>query len=755
LSLLAQYSNICNLLQTIVSKEEEELAVNCLSAIHGSIKIVYGQVSLTCTLHSLHSQANHVSKRDITPILQSHTNLWHQLFYPHLIGVRRLTHEVLIQLERIIHLLLPTIKYKKFRVPPRTNKPSVLEQIVYQPVRILDPYILALRCNYYYPIAPEDLRMAEDTQMENQTEESSPKQSPKCSSPQAKHPITVESSLAAIAELIKEVEADDPPIEVAAPPTILKTDKKYHTHRFTIYRKHTYPTPGAPPNQLALFNSFVKSIKSADQTAKIQPIRSDAKIYPLSTTDQINSLEQVGLYNYFKPYKRSQKTISGDFHVSTKLSFEDLKDHPAFNTWLMHNGYNVLYNACQTADMVKIGFLTRVRGFTFRGDLQEYIMGSEEWKATPFHFRSYFDAFTVRNKTAHVLMIDIDRPNIETAILFFQQWYNGTLTNSPNKLPYMFWPLFKKSYTDEERLKIITDHSHHVGSDNVIGLTGLQPLDTLVKLANGMYTTIRLLLLSIPTPGTSTGQLFLQVERQTTNEWLLCCFHQHDTAKVMIRLSTLEDSLRKCVHQDSIPHLFTSADGITFTNQVAPLIKGRNRLPRMEAPAYTANYVNKSMQKLYTPPAKRQATAMNVETTIEVAQTAQTARTSPTTYAVAVTPTIPVTPCITTILPDTSENKAVRELQATTMEHSSTLAELRKCYTTLATTQQQLANSMTTLNTDMNTKFSELVNTNLKFHERFNDMSAAIENLRTSSPTRPVKFYKGNPCHTDTIHYQG
>ncbi|MFN9980369.1 MAG: hypothetical protein ACK53Y_10665, partial [bacterium] len=74
-------------------------------------------------------------------------------------------------------------------------------------------------------------------------------------------------------------------------------------------------------------------------------------------------------------------------------------------------------------------------------------MGSEEWKATPFHFRSYFDAFTVRNKTAHVLMIDINRPNIETAIRFFQQWYNGTLTNSPNKLPYMFWPLFKKSYT--------------------------------------------------------------------------------------------------------------------------------------------------------------------------------------------------------------------------------------------------------------------------------------------------------------------
>ncbi len=76
----------------------------------------------------------------------------------------------------------------------------------------------------------------------------------------------------------------------------------------------------------------------------------------------------------------------------------------------MRNGYNALYNACQSADMVKIGFLSRVRGFTFRGDLQNYIMAGTEWKANPFHFRLYFDAFTAKGKTAHVLMIDVDRP---------------------------------------------------------------------------------------------------------------------------------------------------------------------------------------------------------------------------------------------------------------------------------------------------------------------------------------------------------
>ena len=100
-------------------------------------------------------------------------------------------------------------------------------------------------------------------------------------------------------------------------------------------------------------------------------------------------------------------------------------------------------------------------------------MASAEWKAAPFHFRLYFDAFTAKGTTAHVLMIDVDRPNIELGIRFFQQWYNGNLVNSPNNLPYMFWPLFKKSYTDEERIKIIGDNSHYIGVDSVIGLTGL------------------------------------------------------------------------------------------------------------------------------------------------------------------------------------------------------------------------------------------------------------------------------------------
>jgi hypothetical protein len=555
--------------------------------------------------------------------------------------------------------------------------------------------------------------------------------------------ITVESSLEAIAEIIKEVEADDPPTETEVPQPTIVQGKKAQTHRFAMYKKQSYPTPGTPSNQLSLFQSFVKSIKSADQTVTILPIRSDVKIYPLSTTDQISTLEHIGLYNYFKPYKRTQKTLSGDFHIPIKLPFEDLKGHPAFNTWLMHNGYNVLYNACQTADMVKIGFLSRVTGFTFRGDLQDYIMASAEWKATPFHFHLYFDAFTAKGKTAHVLMIDVDCPNIKLGIRFFQQWYNGTLTNSPNNLPYMFWPLFKKSYSNEERLKIITDNSHHISNDSIIGLTGLQPPDTLVQLVNRTYTSIRLLLLSVPISGTTTGQLFLQVERQTANEWLLCCFPQQDTSKVIMRLGTLEEYLRKYVHPDSLCHLFISSDGLTFTNQVTPLTKGCNKLPRLEVLAHTADYVTQSMQKLYNPTAKRQATEIDPIPLQQTVQTVQVPRPAPTTYAAVAMPVTLTTPTV------------VQQLQAKSQEHSNTLAELRQCCANLATSQQQMANNMAAMNTDINAKFSELVSANLKFNDRFNEMSTAIENLRTSSPTRPLKLYKEGHSPLDTMSFHG
>jgi len=159
-------------------------------------------------------------------------------------------------------------------------------------------------------------------------------------------------------------------------------------------------------------------------------------------------------------------------------------------------------------------------------------------------------------------MIDVDRPNIEIGLQFFQHWFNGTASNSPNNIAYMFWPLYKKTYSDTDRLKIIVDHHHYIGTDSVVAMKGLHPLETVVRLINGVHTTICRLLLSMPAQGTATGKLFLQVERQLTNEWLLCCFYTQDSEKVTARLSTLEDSLKKVVLPEHISKLFLSEEGI-------------------------------------------------------------------------------------------------------------------------------------------------------------------------------------------------
>jgi hypothetical protein len=237
-------------------------------------------------------------------------------------------------------------------------------------------------------------------------------------------------------------------------------------------------------------------------------------------------------------------------------------------TWLAQNGYSILWNACQTANMVRIGFLNRVRSFTFRDDLHTYITSSAEWKQNPFHFRRYFDAFGSKDKTAYVLMIGVERPKLEIGIQFFQMWYNGKQANSPNCLQYLFLPLYKKTYSEEERHKIVIDHEYHIGSDSVVAIKGLHPLDNLVKLVNGVYTTIQRLLLSVSAANTVTGKLFVQIERQPVPNWMLCCFHSRDATKVTLKLATLEDTLKKAVPQDHWNTLFLDEDGLKFSGQV-------------------------------------------------------------------------------------------------------------------------------------------------------------------------------------------
>lgn len=200
----------------------------------------------------------------------------------------------------------------------------------------------------------------------------------------------------------------------------------------------------------------------------------------------------------------------------------------------MH-GYNVFLNSCQTFDMVRIGFLSRVRTFTYRDDLCTHIMNNKQWIDNSFHFRLYFDTFSTNAKgtMTYVLMVDVDRPSIDIGLNFFQKFFDGDTYDSPNKLAYLFLPLFRKNYSDDERLTIIKDNDHYTEGVSVVAMTGLNDLETVINLTQGTRTSIRHLLLAVPAH-TSINKLFLQVERQPSNQWLLCCFYTTDMTNISL-----------------------------------------------------------------------------------------------------------------------------------------------------------------------------------------------------------------------------
>jgi hypothetical protein len=98
---------------------------------------------------------------------------------------------------------------------------------------------------------------------------------------------------------------------------------------------------------------------------------------------------------------------------------------------------------------------------------------------------------------------------------------------------------------------------------------------------NGKTVTVRQLLLAIPAVDTSTGKLFIQVERQTG---LTCCFHSKDPPKFTLRLTHREGLLKKYVKPEKYQSLFSSPDFmIKFNDQAAPLKKAKKLFQSKES----------------------------------------------------------------------------------------------------------------------------------------------------------------------------
>jgi hypothetical protein len=428
-----------------------------LHTILSHFNIITCHISTDSSTNTKSCYTNGVPQLLHSKLLSLNTALWIQLTYPHPPTIRELIFSILLAHQKIYYYSFLHIPdgcpelATSYSFPNKSALPSVKTQVVTAPNKIIDPYQTALRRNYYHPLLST---MTVETIDDNNIDSAMATPTSREPSPSSKEKtiITVESSLETITDVLAEMDEDDPPVgtqlsqeQPTGQQQVIKEKPTCFKHRFSIYRRSALTNiPAKPPTQLALFRSFAKALQSIDSQVQILPMRNDINIHPLSTTDQLNHIDEIGIPNYFKAYKKTKRTLSGDFHIGTKLPFDDLKQHQNLTTWFLHHGYNIALSRCQSSDMVCIGFLSRVRGFTYRDDLYQHIIAQEKWINQPFHFRLYFDSFSTNVKalTTYVLMIDVDRPNIKIAMSFFQEMYDGDSLNSPNKISYLFLPLY-------------------------------------------------------------------------------------------------------------------------------------------------------------------------------------------------------------------------------------------------------------------------------------------------------------------------
>jgi hypothetical protein len=148
-------------------------------------------------------------------------------------------------------------------------------------------------------------------------------------------------------------------------------------------------------------------------------------------------------------------------------------------------GYYMVKCDCQTSDMVKVGFLTRVRPFVWRGDLRNEIKNTALWQSSPFQFHLFPGSLSWNKKgiMAPVMMVEVERDEVSTGLEFFPLSSCG--------LSYLFFTLYQNQLTDLERFDIIRDANHHIGEVDLLHLHGFQEIDSLVALKQGVKVQLR------------------------------------------------------------------------------------------------------------------------------------------------------------------------------------------------------------------------------------------------------------------------
>ncbi len=491
-----------------------------------------------------------------------------------------------------------------FSTTSLTAQPSVSDQVIIWEVTV-DPSILVLQNNYYYPLAPQTSQHPSSENLQAIMSETTPLSSqgtnPSKQSAGGK-PITVEDSLEVISELISEIQAAESPNQEMADHSSISSQPSEKRRSYPLRISLASKTH----SQLLKFLYCLLSIGGVS----ILPIQKDSKASPLSSTHQINELSLAGAKIFFKASKPNSGSLAGDFHLTTTLSFDELSSHPKLSIWMTLQGYYMVLCSCQSPDMVRIGFLSRVRLFVWREDMVEAIKSIVEWDKNPFQFHLYPGSISFNKKgvMAPDLMVAVKRDQIKNGLDFFCSVFDGESPLSPCSIPYLFLTLYQNQLTDSEHHQIIEDANLHIGQVSLVHLHGFKGMDCLVTLHQGIAIRLRTLLLRLRTAKSS--KLFLQIEREADLALIVCAFHTVDTELTMSSMSNLSSHLRQCIMESHYDKAFLHQD---YTNSALtrsiPIKKGKVTVSSKPIPMDIQEHTSSALSKMVSHPPKRSSSS--------------------------------------------------------------------------------------------------------------------------------------------------
>lgn len=302
---------------------------------------------------------------------------------------------------------------------------------------------------------------------------------------------------------------------------------------------------------LKLFKSFTSTLKKVDPSIIILPFSASKQHYSsLSTLKQIQTIDDNKLHQFFKTYHQKQLySLSGYFHISLQISFEELCQTTQVSKWLDSYCYFMRLCPSQTKEMVQIGALCYSSLFMFCEDLKQAIISHPQWtpsdKSSSLIFDIYVGNFNTSGNRTKMLFVSAEKSKQEEVSSLFKTIYDGTKKSYPNGSMMLFLS-FKDMNTSSPdiRKKILYNHEKFIGNKTLTCIGGLQNLNSTILLKNGHSVTLCTLLKSFPASvGMARPQLFQQAEPNHGGMVTIVTFQEQDRPLVVARQETLEDEI--------------------------------------------------------------------------------------------------------------------------------------------------------------------------------------------------------------------